>query len=237
VSVLRVWLRAAALAAALLPLPAAATDPLQMPAAIVFPQAVDLDNVRGAILTALARRRWIAEADIEGGFVAVLQVRDHLLRIRIEYESRQVRYVYVNSRNLDYEIDDDGVPQIHYKVNRWLSALDLEMKRQLQLVMFDRDRVQVRPPREPPPAAAPQAAPPPPAAVPGALRAGGTAVLVQAQALRSRPMADASAVATLAPGSYVQLVSVMRNLSGTWWYVNAGQQPGWLLEASLRPPP
>jgi hypothetical protein len=74
--------------------------------------------------------------------------------------------------------------------------------------------------------------------VPGAtLHPGGVAALVQEQQLRSRPMADSDAVVPLPAGTQVHLVSSSRNLSGTWWFVNAGDRTGWLRERGLRPLP
>lgn len=237
----RVSLAAALAAALLLPLAAAANDPLEMPPPIRLPKAVELGKLKGTILSALTRRKWVAEADIEGGFVAALHVRTHTLRIRIEYEPRQVSFVYVDSEDLDYEIDD-GVPYIHFKANRWLAALAVELQRELNLVAFDYEPIEVVPPASGGGTTAearaplPQAAPPVPAIpAPPPLQPGMLVKLVQAQELRERPMVDAAKLAALASGTQVQLVSKVTNLSGEWWLVTAGDRRGWLVRAALVP--
>jgi len=234
-------LAAAALAAALLPAPAArAGVPLQLPEPVVLARAVDVDKVRDAILVSAARRKWITESDVGDAFVVRLNVRRHVLRLRVEYEPRKVRFVYVDSENLDYEIED-GVPTIHRKVNQWVEALSLEIQRELQLAVFAGERLDIvepaatspaAAPAPPPPPAAPPATPPPPAA---ALATGGTATTRARTPVRGRPMQDAEAVVELPAGATVQLVSSTRNLTGTWWYVNTGHDVGWVAEAALRP--
>ncbi|HVT36477.1 MAG TPA: outer membrane beta-barrel protein [Nevskiaceae bacterium] len=80
-------------------------------------------------------------------------------------------------------------------------------------------------------AAAPVAAPVPvaaPAPIHGpALRAG--------TALRGRPTPDASAVATYAAETPVQVLSRAENNSGSWCYVKVGDVVGWVPDTQVRP--
>lgn len=242
---------AAALLAALALAPAAfAADPLQMPAPITLARSLDVDTVRDAIVVAAARRKWIAESDNGSAFVVRLNVRRHVLRVSVEYEPRRIRFVYVDSVNLDYEIED-GVAVIHPRANQWVEQLSLEIQREIQLAVFARDRLDIvepsvgvtpeapvpAAPAEPPPASSPTApplvAPTPPR--PAGLAPGGVAHVRAATALRGRPMQDAPGLTPLEAGAAVQLVSSTRNLTGIWWYVNSGTETGWLPESALRP--
>lgn len=246
---------AAMLAAFVLPSAAAAAVPLRMPEPIVLARALDVGTVRDAIVVAAARRKWITESDSGDAFVARLNVRRHVLRVRIEYEPRKLRFTYVDSENLDYEIED-GVPMIHRNVMPWVEALSLEIQRELQVAVFASNRLDIVDPAgaapAPPPVPAAAAPAPPPVAEPppsanapplvaptparpAGLAPGGVAHVRVATPLRGRPMLDAAAGAPLAAGASVQLVSSTRNLAGVWWYVNSGSETGWLPESALRP--
>jgi hypothetical protein len=211
--------------------------PLEMPDPIVMPRLVDADRVRSAILTAVIRRKWITEADFGDALVVRLNARQHQLRVRLEYGSREVRFIYMDSENLRYAIVD-GAPVIHRKVPGWIQGLALEIERELQGVVFERDRIDVVPradQRAQPPPMDPDPPPPPEDGEPG-LKAGAMALTRAPVALRERPLAGTEVVAELPSAASVQLIMSMRNVDGVWWHVNAGTRTGWLPERELASP-
>ncbi|MFZ5561170.1 MAG: SH3 domain-containing protein [Pseudomonadota bacterium] len=66
-------------------------------------------------------------------------------------------------------------------------------------------------------------------AVPAA-RAADTGTLTRAESLRARPLADATALAPLASGARVEIVT----RSGGWYQVKAGGKTGWVRMLSVR---
>jgi hypothetical protein len=86
----------------------------------------------------------------------------------------------------------------------------------------------------PPEAAAPMPVVPPPPSAPKFL-AGETAMAMPGAMLRSRPAGDGQSILALNSGAPVVLRSDVKNVTGTWWYVEAAGQRGWLNETDLQP--
>lgn len=226
--------------------------PLELPEPIVLPQYTDTAKVSKAILAALARRRWLAQSDTDRSITAQLDVRSHMLLIRIDYSPREIRFAYLDSRGMDYEVDD-GVPYIHSSFSRWMRNLVKDIQIEIQRFQFERDPVEVVP--VPPAMAArpdqaigeqigaiapptvqepAQAAQPPPAPTAAPLASGQTVRLRAGAAVRTRPTPAGEAL-PVEPGTSFRLGSTVLNSSGTWWYLGAEGRSGWALDTDLEP--
>jgi hypothetical protein len=152
-----------------LPLVAALWNvPIQLPEPIRFPNFVDSAAVSGAIITAMSKRRWIVEGDTGESIRAHFDVREHRLRLRVDYSPRGISFHYVDSTNLDEErpegsTDPDAV-LIHRRANKWIRVLGQEVQVQVQPWVFARDPTAVVPVDPALPVTAPE--PPDPAPAP-----------------------------------------------------------------------
>ncbi len=96
--------------------------PLENPGQIAV-NSPDPQWARHAILSALPRRGWVAEGEWPGIIVARLDIRSHRARVRIDYDASTVRISYVDSVNLKFAVDSNGVPYIHRNYNLWVRNL------------------------------------------------------------------------------------------------------------------
>lgn len=119
--------------------------PLELPPPLDLQAFTDTTRVSKALITALANRKWLVEADTGEAITARLEIRHHTLRLRLDYSPRRISYHYLNSENLDHEIEDD-TQLIHANVNQWLLQLEKEVKIQVQRFYFERDPMEVVPP-------------------------------------------------------------------------------------------
>lgn len=83
-----------------------------------FSGRVATDRIEAAIEDALMERGWDIDARREGEIIATLEVRSHMVRIRLLYDSRKVRAFYIDSKNMKY----DGTI-IHKKYHVWIDLL------------------------------------------------------------------------------------------------------------------
>lgn len=137
--------------------------PLELPGAIHLPETTDTNKISKGLLTALANKKWLVEADTGESITARLNLRSHVLRMRLDYTPREITYHYVDSQELGYLLDQ-GEIYLHPHVNKWLRQLDDEVRIQVQRFYFEREPAEVVP-VEPalkaePAAPAPQPAPP-----------------------------------------------------------------------------
>lgn len=122
--------------------------PLELPPPIELQEFTDTARVSKALITALANRKWLVEADTGEAITARYDIRHHTLRLRLDYSPRRITYHFLNSENLDYEIEDDTA-LIHANVNKWLTQLDKEIQIQVQRFYFEREPMDVVPPAKP----------------------------------------------------------------------------------------
>jgi hypothetical protein len=87
------------------------------------PNRVGVDQTEQVILDTLPRRGWTAETVQPGRIVAFLAVRNHLLRLEIRYDTRQIALYYVDSDNLKAHLEDNGQIYGHPAINKWTEVL------------------------------------------------------------------------------------------------------------------
>jgi len=88
------------------------------------------EKTREAILRALGENRWTLISDKEGEIVARYGSYDWDMVVEIAYQN-EVSFRYVSSRNLDYRINEEGIPVIHRGYNRRVEKLSQLIDREI----------------------------------------------------------------------------------------------------------
>lgn len=101
---------------------------LDSPRQVSVPAGADIGDVEEVILDALRGRGWGIAERTSGHIVADLNVRAHFARIDIRYDTDSIVLEYVDSRNLEYEVED-GEERIHGNFNGWLTNLVNDIER------------------------------------------------------------------------------------------------------------
>lgn len=135
-----------------------ANVPMEWPRPIQWPEFVDSTRVAKALLEALAGRKWFIEADTGDAITARYEVREHVLRIRIDYSPHGLRYRYLDSVNYSYE-EENGERYIHRRANRIMGQLNREVRIQVQRLRFEREATAVVPVAPPETDGAPEESP------------------------------------------------------------------------------
>lgn len=138
-----------------------ANVPMEWPRPIRWPEHVDSTRVARGLLEALADRKWLIEGDTGESITARYVVREHWLRIRIDYTPQGLTYRYLDSKDFDYE-EAHGERYIHRRANKIMGQLNREVRIQVQRMRFEREPTRVVPvdPVAPPaPAATPDQSP------------------------------------------------------------------------------
>jgi hypothetical protein len=108
--------------------------PLTDPQPLAVPAGLTIEQVTKAIkVGVLSRTGWAITKEEPGQFEATLNVRQHMLKVNIPYNTSTVSIKYVDSQNLDYG-DRKGVKVIHPKWNNWTRNLLSDIQRELQLL-------------------------------------------------------------------------------------------------------
>ncbi len=121
---------------------------LELPPPIAVPADMDTPLISKAILTAMAQRHWLPQSDTGSSIVAELYVRRHMVRLRIDYTRKEIRFWYLDSSGMDYEVDE-GRQYIHSRFNSWSQNLALDIRTQLYRFRFEREPVDVIAPAQP----------------------------------------------------------------------------------------
>lgn len=122
---------------------------LVLPPPIEVPADMDTPLISKAILTAMAKRHWLPQSDTGSSIVAELTVREkHMIKLRIDYTRKEIRFWYLGSSGMDYEVDD-GQQYIHSRFNTWSQNLARDIHTQVHRFRFEREPVDVVPPARP----------------------------------------------------------------------------------------
>lgn len=106
--------------------------PMVIPEPIAVPAKMTAANVAKAIRFSLLGRGWSwTKADEKPGSIdTTLNVRQHMLKMRISYGGGVVSMSYLDSAVLKYEIDE-GVPKIHPNASKWMDLLAQDIRTNL----------------------------------------------------------------------------------------------------------
>ena len=118
---------------ALIPLLAllmAAAPLLVDPAPISVPAGLNEQAVAKAITLGVAQRGWIVSKQEPGYMEATLNIRSHMARVGITYDVKSIQIRYLDSSNLDYEVEKDG-RHIHRNYLKWVNNIVHDISVQL----------------------------------------------------------------------------------------------------------
>ncbi len=102
------------------------------PDPVAVPAGLSQEQVAKDIKRALIGRGWAVTAEQPGEIDATLNLRDHVARIKLAYDARQVRIAYVDSSNLEHRIKR-GKPYIHSNYLGWIGFLVNDLSANLQV--------------------------------------------------------------------------------------------------------
>ena len=102
------------------------------PPPVAVPANISQEQVLKDIKRALAGRGWVVALEQPGHIESTLNLRDHVARIDIKYDAREVRIAYIDSRNLDYKMRK-GKASIHRNYLSWIDNIARDMATNMQL--------------------------------------------------------------------------------------------------------
>ncbi len=121
---------------ALLLLPVAlllmAATPLVDPAPIPVPAGLDAKAVAMSIRLGGAQRGWLVTRQDPGAMELTLNIRTHMAKVGVKYDTQSIQLTYLESTNLDYE-EKKGNRYIHRNYPKWVNNLVNDITMQLAL--------------------------------------------------------------------------------------------------------
>jgi hypothetical protein len=106
------------------------------PGPIAVPAGLSDAQVAKEIKRALMGRGWAVAQEQPGHIESTLNLREHVARIDITYDTHQVTVAYADSRNLDYEMKK-GKPYIHRNYLSWVNNITTDMASNMQLTAME----------------------------------------------------------------------------------------------------
>ena len=116
-----------------------AAEVLVDPPAISVPAGLNEKAVNKAIRLGAAQRGWVVTRQDPGFMEATLNIRSHVAKVGITYDTSIIRIRYLDSSNLDYEVQK-GVARIHGNYLKWVNNLVRDISVQLQSAELDMER-------------------------------------------------------------------------------------------------
>jgi hypothetical protein len=110
-----------------------AATPLVDPAPIAVPAGLDDKAVAKAIRLGGAQRGWIVTRQDPGAMELTLNIRTHMAKVGVKYDTQSIQLTYLDSTNLDYE-EKKGNRYIHRNYPKWVNNLANDITVQLALV-------------------------------------------------------------------------------------------------------
>ena len=101
------------------------------PAPISVPSGLTEKAVEKSIVIGVAQRGWIVTKQEPGYMEATLNIRTHMARVGIRYDLSAIQIKYLDSTNLDYEVDGNE-RHIHRNYAKWVNNIVHDISVQLQ---------------------------------------------------------------------------------------------------------
>jgi hypothetical protein len=121
---------------ALLILPVAlllmAATPLVDPAPVPVPAGLDDKAIAKSIRLGGAQRGWIVTRQDPGVMELTLNIRTHMAKVGVKYDTKSIQFTYLDSTNLDYEVKK-GNRYIHRNYPKWVNNLVNDVSVQLAM--------------------------------------------------------------------------------------------------------
>ena len=115
----------------LAPVAHARSHELRDPMPVAVPAGISQEVLTESIKRVLAGRGWEVTGESEGTIDSTLFIREHVARIHITYDARQVAFTYVDSVNLEYQ-EKKGKRFIHGNYIGWIDYLISDLNLRLQ---------------------------------------------------------------------------------------------------------
>lgn len=106
--------------------------PLENPEPIAVPAGLTDAKIARSIKAALVGRQWVVSEEQPGKIIATLNLRSHMAKIDIGYDSSQVRIQYLDSKELMHG-EKKGVTVIHRNYLSWVQNLVTDISRNMIL--------------------------------------------------------------------------------------------------------
>jgi hypothetical protein len=118
---------------------AVASEVLVDPEPISVPPGLSEKAVAKSIRLGVAQRGWVVSRQDPGYMEATLNIRSHVAKVGITYDTKSIQIRYVDSTNLDYEVKK-GVRRIHGNYLKWINNIVRDIGVQLQSAEIDMER-------------------------------------------------------------------------------------------------
>ncbi len=106
--------------------------PLVNPDPIAVPAGLVEAKVARSIKAALVGREWVVSEEQPGKIIATLNLRSHMAKIDIAFDSKRVAIKYLDSRELMYA-EKKGTTVIHRNYLSWIQNLVTDISRNMIL--------------------------------------------------------------------------------------------------------
>ena len=110
---------------------AVASEVLVDPQPISVPAGLSEKAVAKSIRLGVAQRGWVVSRQDPGYMEATLNIRSHVAKVGITYDTNSIQIRYLDSTNLDYEVKK-GVRRIHRNYLKWINNIVRDISAQLQ---------------------------------------------------------------------------------------------------------
>lgn len=118
---------------------AMASEVLVDPQPISVPPGLSEKAVAKSIRLGVAQRGWVVSRQDPGYMEATLNIRSHVAKVGITYDTKSIQIRYIDSTNLDYEVKK-GVRRIHGNYLKWINNIVKDISVQLQSAEIDMER-------------------------------------------------------------------------------------------------
>jgi hypothetical protein len=118
---------------------AMASEVLVDPQPISVPPGLSEKAVAKSIRLGVAQRGWVVSRQDPGYMEATLNIRSHVAKVGITYDTKSIQIRYIDSTNLDYEVKK-GVRRIHGNYLKWITNIVKDISVQLQSAEIDMER-------------------------------------------------------------------------------------------------
>ncbi len=118
---------------------AVASEVLVDPQPISVPPGLSEKAVAKSIRLGVAQRGWVVSRQDPGYIEATLNIRSHVAKVGITYDTKSIQIRYIDSTNLDYEVKK-GVRRIHGNYLKWINNIVKDISVQLQSAEIDMER-------------------------------------------------------------------------------------------------
>lgn len=118
---------------------AMASEVLVDPQPISVPPGLSEEAVAKSIRLGVAQRGWVVSRQDPGYMEATLNIRSHVAKVGITYDTKSIQIRYIDSTNLDYEVKK-GVRRIHGNYLKWINNIVRDISVQLQSAEIDMER-------------------------------------------------------------------------------------------------